>query len=115
MKNSMLGIMEDFVTENPEAVDRRYSGFGKDLYRQIEQRLPDVFKDFQYYQRINIQTEDSYAVYYNGQSSFCIQLDPLCEKIILWNENKQIEIGYWSDNEYEDALQFIEAELLQSR
>lgn len=108
----MLGIMDEFVPENLEEVSRRYSGFGKDLYKQIQQRFPDVFRNLQYYQRINIQPEDSYAMYDNDQNSFCIQLDPVCEKIIFWNEEKQIEIGHWSDNECEDALQFIGDELL---
>ncbi len=78
----MFGIMEDFVPEKLGKVERRYSGFGKDLYRRIEHRLPHVFRKLQYYQRINIQMEDSYAVCHNDKNSFCIQLDPLCEKII---------------------------------
>lgn len=47
MKNSMLAIMEDFVPEKLEEVERRYSGFGKDLYRRIGHRLPDVFRKLQ--------------------------------------------------------------------
>ncbi|GEN77371.1 hypothetical protein [Chryseobacterium hagamense] len=93
MKHSIFGIMEEFIPENPEEADRRYSGFGKDLYRKIQQKFPDVFRNLHYYQRIGIRIEDSYAVYCNHENSFCIQLDPLCEKIILWNEETQIEIG----------------------
>jgi hypothetical protein len=114
-ENAMLGTMEEYIPESHEEAGRRYSGFGKDLYRQIEQRFPDVFRNLQYYQRMTIQAEDSYAIYNNHQNSFCIQLDPECEKIILWNEEKQIEIGHWSDNEYEDALHFIQSELLYGR
>ncbi len=111
----MLGAIEEFIPESLEKAGRRYAGFGKDLYRQISRRLPDVFRNLKYYQRINSQTEDSYAIYNDDQISFCIQLDPVCEKIVLWNEEKQIEIGYGSDDEYEDALNFIQSELLYGR
>ncbi|WP_149247389.1 hypothetical protein [Chryseobacterium sp. SN22] len=72
--------MEEFIPENLEEAGRRYSGFGKDLYRQIEQRFPDVFSNLQYYQCIDIQTEDSCAIYTNDQNSFVFSLIPYAKK-----------------------------------
>lgn len=113
MEINLLKPREDFAIETYNEFEKRYLGFGKEIYTNIKKSLPNIFNNLVFYRRINFQEEDSYAEYKNDQFSFCIQLDPLCEVIVLWNDTKQIEIGYWAKNEYEDAINFIKSELLK--
>jgi len=102
----------DFVREEFEEVSTRYQGFGKDIYTKLRSMLPSVFDRLTYYRATTYQTEDSYAVYSDGTTEFAIQLDPLCEVIVLWNRATQIEIGTWSTDEYSEAVEFIKRNLL---
>lgn len=113
MEINLLQPREDFVIETLDEFEKRYFGFGKEIYSNIEKELPEIFNNLVYCRRVNFQLEDSYAEFKNDQFPFCIQLDPLCEVIVLWNDTKQIEIGYWSENEYVDAINFIKSELLK--
>lgn len=113
MEINLLEPREDFVIETFDEFEKRYLGFGKEIYINVKENLPSIFDDLVFYKRINFQLEDSYAEFKNDKFPFFIQLDPLCEVIVLWNGSKQIEIGYWSDNEYVDAINFIKSELLK--
>ncbi|MDP8033588.1 hypothetical protein QJU43_04635 [Pasteurella atlantica] len=104
-----------FVSETFDEFEKRYVGFGKELYLNIKEKFPDIFNHLVFYKSINYQLEDSYAEYKNDKFSFSIQLDPLCEVIVLSNSTKQIEIGYWSKNELVEAINFIQSELLNNK
>ena len=93
--------------------NKRYSGFGKDLYINIKERFPEIFEKLKYYQSVEFQTEDSFATYSDGITTFGIQLDPLIEVIVLWNKENHLEITSYTDNEYEVAMNFIKKKFLQ--
>ena len=112
MEINLLQPREDFVFETFDDFEKRYDGFGKEIYLKIKEKLPEIFNNLVLYKRIN-QLEDSYAECTNDKFSFGIQLDPLCEVIVLFNDTKQIEIGYWSENEYVEAINFIQSELVK--
>ena len=112
MSRELIEERQDFLKENSNEVVKRFSGFGKDLYAQIEAQLPDIFSKLTYYRRISCQTDDSYALYEHPTQSFAIQLEPKGEVIVLWNATKFIEIGFWSQNPCEDAISYIKKELL---
>lgn len=113
MEINLLQPREDFIIETFDDFKNRYFGFGKEIYSKIKDDLPEIFDKLVFYKRLNFQIEDSYAECKNDQFSFCIQLDPLCEVIALWNDTKQIEIGYWSENEYLSAINYINSEFLK--
>ena len=103
----------DYKEENYLEVKNRYNGFGEEFYSSIKQNLPEVFKHLKYYQNIKIQKEDSFAEYNYENICFAIQLDPLCEVIVLFNNsNISIEIGTWSEDEYKEGIDFIKNEIL---
>lgn len=112
MKSEMLPS-GDYAQEYYDAVMARYSGFGKNLYQKLRDMYPDVFFNLTFYRRIDYQVEDSYAVFVDGDSFFVIQLDPLCEVIVLWSKLDRIEIGSWSHDEYSEAMAFITDQLSQ--
>ncbi|BDD12661.1 hypothetical protein FUAX_50930 (plasmid) [Fulvitalea axinellae] len=93
MKSDLLIEKNDFIEERFAEMNTRYKGFGKDLYLKIKDELPEVFEGLKFYQRIKHQIEDSYAIFNDKTTPFAIQLDPLCEVIVLWNHTLQIEIG----------------------
>lgn len=114
-KDDLLPSKEKFLEETLDKVHERYSGFGRDLYPLIGEKLPHVFCNLRFYQDNRYQMEDSYAVYEdpgNPAKSFAIQLDPHIEVIVLWNSEIQTEIGSWAKNPEEKAIIFILDELL---
>lgn len=113
MKEVLLTPFEEFQSENYTEFESRYSGFGKEIYLKLKEEVPQIFRDLTFHKRITFQTEDSYAQYIGDSYSLAIQLDPLCEVIVLWNNRKHIEIGTWAANEYEDAINFIKSELMK--
>ncbi|RAR48401.1 hypothetical protein B0I10_1059 [Flavobacterium lacus] len=113
MEINLLQPREDFVIETFDEFEKRYLGFGKEIYSKIKENLPEIFNNLVFYKRVNFQLEDSYAEFKSDQFPFGIQLDPLCEVIVLWSDCKHIEIGYWAKNEYEDAINYIKSELLK--
>lgn len=113
MKTILLNPQVVYHVETLEEFEERYSGFGKEMYENIKKYIPEVFDSLVFYKRTDYQLEDSYAEYKNDQYPFYIQLDPLIEVIVLWNKSKHIEIGYWSNNEYLDTINFIKSEFLQ--
>ena len=113
MEINLLQPQEDFVIETFNEFEKRYLGFGKEIYSNIKKELPEIFNNLVYYRRVSFQLEDSYAEFKNEQFPFCIQLDPVCEVIVLRNDTKHTEIGCWSENKYVDAINFIKSELLK--
>jgi len=113
MKTKLLNPSENYSEETYSEFENRYVGFGKEIYLKIKEKTPDVFHKLTFYKQIDSQTEDSYAEYSDINQLFAIQLDPTCEVIVLWNEQKQVEIGIWSNNEYGDAIDFIKSEFLK--
>lgn len=113
MIGNLLTSKEGFQKETLEKVQERYSGFGGNLYNLIEEQLPEVFLKLSFYQQTTCQIEDSYALYEdrdNPEKSFVIQLDPLCEVIVIWNLNIHTEIGTWSEDPELESLMFIQDE-----
>jgi len=112
--DDLLPSPEKFHEETLDELQERYSGFGRDLYQLIKEKIPHVFSNLRFYQGINYQMGDSYAVYEdpNPGKSFAIQLDPDIEVIILWNSAIQTEIGSWFEKPEEEAILFILDELL---
>lgn len=113
MEVTLLEPREDFIIETFDDFEKRYSGFGKEIYATIKVNLPAVFNNLVFYKHISSRLEDSYAEYQSDLFPFCIQLDPLCEVIVLWNNTKQIEIGCRAIHKYTDAINFIQSELLK--
>ncbi len=116
MKTDLLPANEDFQEETIDKVLERYSGFGRDLYWLIEERLPHVFCNLRFYQGTTFQSGDSYAVYEdpsNLEKSFAIELDPDIRVIVLWNNEIQTEIGSWADKPEEEAIIFIDDNFLK--
>lgn len=87
-------------------VQSRYSGFGLGIYGCIQDELPELFRNLRFYQSDVLQREDSYAVC-EVDPPFSIQLDPDCEVIVLATETIHIEIGTWSANPCQEAVNFI--------
>lgn len=115
METELLPSNQEFQEESLDKVHERYSGFGRDLYRLIGERLPYVLINLRFYQGMNYQMGDSYALYENPDNpgrSFAIQLDPDIDVIILWNSEIQTEIGNWVRNPEEEAIIFIQDEFL---
>lgn len=102
----------NFVEESYKDFLVRYSGFGDDFYHLLEEQLPDVFQHLRFFKSTNHQPEDSFALYQNKDGLFCIQLDPLCEVVILWNNEKHVEFSSLWNDQYLGALKFIKEDLL---
>ncbi|MBC6990067.1 hypothetical protein [Hymenobacter sp. BT491] len=101
-----------FVETDYGQAMQQYSGFGKDIFKHLEQTIPGVISAFRFFRSTTSQTEDLYAVYEKGELSFAVQLDPDCEVICLWNlKGLHHEIGTWALDPYAEALQFIEESL----
>jgi len=110
---NLLSPSGDFVIETYDDFESRYRGFGKEIYYRIKQTLPEVFRHFTFYRCLTSQKVDSYAEYESDKLAFCIQLDPLGEVIVLWNQEKQIEIGFWTKDVYNEAIIYIQIQLLR--
>lgn len=108
----LLPANENFVSEEYPDMVARYSGFGTKIFSILQERLPAVFEKLQFFRGIKYQPEDVYAIYDNRTHAFGIQLDPQCEVIVLWNKQIQTEIGAWSKDICEEAIGFIQTELL---
>jgi hypothetical protein len=111
MLEGILNPSEDYEQEDFSNMAARYSGFGSQLYEKLKDALPITFDKLTFYRNIRHQNEHSYAVYRDGAKSFAIQLDPICEVIVLWNLQYHIEIGAWSKDGFLDAIQFIKTTL----
>ena len=122
MEIEILGDHQEYIEENFDDFLKRYTRFGKELYRIIEKELPNVFNRLKFYRATKstgkyvygAQLEDSYAIYDDGKIMFSIQLEPESEVICLNNWETQIEIGDWEQNDYyKQAIDFIKTEFLK--
>lgn len=111
--STLLTPKEEYLPENYAAASSRYTGFGDTLFAALQEQLPEVFRQLQFYRRSPMQTEDSYAEYNDNGLTFVIQLDPLCEVIVLWNHEVHTEIGSWSADPVAEAITFIRITFLQ--
>ncbi|MCE2596673.1 hypothetical protein K6Y31_17940 [Motilimonas cestriensis] len=96
-----------------EEVSDRYKGFGRDLFNLIANDLPSHFSNLKFYKSKTYQDEDVFAICEGLGHDYGIQLDPDCEVICLWDGNTHIEIGTWSENEYEESILFIKTNFTQ--
>lgn len=112
MQHPLLSDSFNYNEETYADAMERYSGFGAKLFEVLKSRIPEVLQKLRFFQSISYQQEDVYAVYENGSTSFVIQLEPVGEVICIWNDTVSTEIGSWSENEYEEAVQFIITDLL---
>lgn len=114
MNEDLFDQVEQYIQESLEEFDNRYSGFGGQLYSKLSYDLPPVFRNLVFYKKKTGQTGNSYAEFVDFRSPFAIQLDPIGEVIVLWNKEKHIEIGFWSNDPYKDALEVIRKELIEN-
>jgi len=115
MGKRLFHTQYEFIKETFDEFEKRYSGFGKDIYIRIREQFPQVFEKLEFYQGVTFQPEDSFAQYNDEHHQFVIQLDPLCEVICLWNNYTQVEIGTWSKDEYAEAISLIQTEFLKKQ
>jgi len=101
-----------YKSESLQDVMVRYKGFGKDLYTCMDAELPSVMNSIRFFKKTETQPLDSYAVFDNGRSKFALQLDPECEHIIIWNEDKHLEFGFWTTDLYNSVLASIKTEFV---
>lgn len=93
---NLILLEGEFKLESIEGVDERYNGFGKGLYAELMNELPSFFNALIFYQS-EFQREDSFAIFNDKNKSIGIQLDPLCEKIVIWNLESHWEFGDWNE------------------
>ncbi|TRW21433.1 hypothetical protein FMM05_20370 [Flavobacterium zepuense] len=112
----LLGDCQIFEQESFHDCTKRYDGFGKDLYRIIAQKLPEIFKHLTFYKAVGITGKcagiivgnSSVAIYQKNGKTISIELD-YYDVIGIWNfDGLLFETGGWSDTPYEDAIDFIE-------
>ena len=107
--HKLLNSNWQYVAETEAEFERRYHGFGRELYAKIRNQMPDLYSGITLYSSEQ-QPTDSYALCENPYQDFVIQLDPETEVICFWSDSTRCEITSWSDNEYDEALKFIEDE-----
>ena len=107
----LLSVHGELKKETFSEFEKRYKGFGEIFYLLIRERMPNFFSKLKFYVGVVYQTEDSYAVYENGEKLFVIQLD-LYGVIIIWDDKQQHEFGDWDENAEENAIKCIEDKFL---
>lgn len=122
MTHFLLNDSQEYAEETYEDFKNRYILFGKDIYDILKKHNPEIFDNLKFYKAtkliektswVEAETENSYAIYDDGISSFGIQLEPMTSVICLHNKNTQIEIGDWNGNDYyAESLKFIKEQLL---
>lgn len=117
MTNDLLpnGKGWDFIEENYTSITQRYSGFGSQLFTHLNAHFPNILLHFRFFRSLNFQEKDVFAIYQSQSVSFAIQLDPDIEVIVLWDKTNSIEIGAWSEDEYKEAIDFIEANFIKQQ
>jgi hypothetical protein len=113
MQHPLLFDEWNFAEETYAEATTRYSGFGAKLFDMLNERNPDILLCFKFFRSTGYQSDDVFAVYESSTMPFAIQLEPSCQRICIWsNTVETIEIGDWSDNEYEEAIAFIKENFL---
>jgi len=113
MHHPLLFDNWDFTEETYSEAMTRYSGFGAKLFDNLADRVPGILSFFRFFRSTGYQSEDIFAVCEAIERPFAIQLEPSCEVICIWSDTvNTIEIGDWSENEYEEAIEFIQEHFL---
>jgi len=113
MQHPLLFDKWDFAEETYSEAMIRYSGFGAKLFDILDDLVPEILLSFRFFRSTGYQSENIFAVCENIEQTFAIQLDPSCEVICIWSDTVHtIEIGAWSENEYEEAIKFIREHFL---
>jgi hypothetical protein len=107
MREALLPENCKFQIESFDEMTNRFVGFGENLFRKLLFVYPAIVEQIKFYKRVDFQLEDSYAIITNMTTSIAIQLDPLCEVIILWNNEVQIEKGRWTENLLDETIESI--------
>ncbi len=109
-RHPLLPESAHFQEESLSEVQARYSGFGKDLFAELEAQLPEIISNFRFFHKRHNQEEDAWAIYADNNIEFAVILDPDCAVIVLFDgtPGNTIEIGTWWDNPTEVAIAFIE-------
>ncbi len=105
--HKLLNDVWEYEPESLEDVTARYCGFGCKLFEIISAELPEHYLKLKFYRSKSHQIEDVFCVCEGLGQDYGIQLDPDCEVICLWDEATHIEIGYWSEDEYIESIDFI--------
>ena len=113
--NKLLNINRAYQKETFDEVTARYEGFGSELFLNIKDQYPDIFKNLTFYKIQPEPYDDSFAVYTKGRTSFAIQLEPDIEQITLWNKSDSTIIGNWSNDLYNDSINYIITKLLKDK
>ena len=122
MLSELLGNCQDYEEESFNEFTSRYHGFGKEIYKTLQNKIPDIFEKLKFYRATGSTEkcvgdfpyiEDSYAIYDDQIATFQIQLDPLSEVAIIFNYEITFETGYWSLNPNEDILNFIKTNFIK--
>lgn len=122
MPYELLDSSQKYEEETYEEVTSRYKLFGSDFYKFIKENAPFIFSKLKFYRATELlekvpfgraETENSYAIYDDGEKTFTIQLEPLTEVICLNNFITHIELGDWDSNDYYvESLNFIKEKFL---
>jgi hypothetical protein len=110
MTYPLLNTSLQYEEESYAQAQARYSGFGEDLFSQLENHFPGFISKLRFFHPHKYQEDDVWAVYEDAAVQFGIQLEPNTPVIVLWSRNPDtsIEIGNWSEDVYEDVIRFIE-------
>lgn len=93
----MYSLLPNHYVPEPEAEAlARYDGFGRELFGLLRHDLPQVV--FEFARNPAEQRDDVWAICHCGLQAFGIQLDPLIEVIVLFDEERCEEIGTWQDD-----------------
>ncbi|MCE0559426.1 hypothetical protein [Motilimonas sp. E26] len=111
--HKLLNNSWEYIQEPYSDVSSRYKGFGSKLFGVMSSSLPLHYQNLKFYRSISNQTEDVFAICEGLGHDYGIQLDPDCEAICLWDDKTHIEIGYWSEDEYIESVEFIKANFQQ--
>lgn len=109
MNTKLLPKDGKFQLETFTEMSKRYTGFGNNLFTKLLSDEPQIKEQIKFYKRIDSQLEDSYALVSNPNMAIAIQLDPLCEVIIIWNNNVHIEKGHWTENLIQETINSIKS------
>jgi hypothetical protein len=109
MMHKLLNDGWEYESESQDEMTARYTGFGCKLFNAISIELPTHYQHLTLYKSKYDQTGDVFAISEGLGHDFGIQLDPDCEVICLWDAKIHVEIGYWSNDEYKEAIEFIKS------
>jgi hypothetical protein len=103
-----IGSSEDWLEESFDSVLLRSTEMGQTLFEQLWKHFPQLKEEIVFLQW-SMQPDDVYAVRDVMDGGFVVQIDPLIELVIVWNEESVREFGAWTpnDNPVADALKYL--------